>query len=1192
LFVKRLEMHGFKSFADKTTFELTPGITVVVGPNGCGKSNITDAVRWVLGEQSARHLRGTRMDDIIFGGTASRKPLSFAEVSITLDHTDGALGLDYQEVTVTRRLYRSGESEYLLNKRQCRLKDIVELFMDTGIGKEAYSFIGQGRVDELLNARPEERRQIFEEAAGILKYKNRKREAKRRLAETAENLLRVGDIIHELSGQLEPLSEQASAARHYLELRDSLRTLDVDMLVHDARQFRERWYEMDKKTRAAADELLQQQATVGKRETELAQAQMTLDEEQSAVAAMQRDAQRLTSELEKIQSHTAVIQEKIRGVDRQLTEGKALLDDLKRQDGELDQENTRITEQMSAASTGLLKAENDLKAAQQILDQMESSPEALRSVACQEELDKLSTAIRHLESDYSRLDVELEQMAEKAQTLESERLQKASEYHELQEKGKALLAEKDKLVQQKQQLMEQSAVNKAQRTDTTAQLDKLSALRVKSEKEQADAENKQRLLTELEDAMAGYYQGVKSVLSAKKQHGQFAGILGTVVDLLDVPSQYVAAVEAALGTSLQNLVAADDNVAKEAIAYLKKTRGGRATFLPLNILDVQPRRQVPQELQAQPGYIGVAADLIRTEQRFTPVAESLLARVHVVRDLDAAVSVARILRFRERVVTLDGDVMLPGGAMTGGHDKKQGGILSRRREAEALKETIRTMALESKELQRQSDLLMHDLHETATALTVLEEKIREVELAISVRENEVAFLARQADTVLRSQDAYVTEIEALVIRRKEKEDALTLARERLEGYQEQEKELRVELARLAGTLSAREQEKRSLREQYTECRVRLASLHKQQEHYEDERERLLRERAIVAEKKKSKEVEMRELRSQRLELDGQVEEDQEKAAELEEARRGILSDLVEREAALKEKSTLFREEAEQLRQFEKSLTGLERKQARLEVERGRVEVELQAVLDRLRESWELDFEEAERVARPLEDRAAAREKVRLLKENIQELGTVNLGAIDEYNRVSERVEFLTVQRDDLREGEKDLLRIIREIDSRMGEKFASSFAVINEQFGLVFKELFGGGRAHLRLTDPENPLEAGIEIVAQPPGKKLQQLSLLSGGEKALTAIALLFAFLNVKPTPFCVLDEIEAALDEANLIRFTQYLRNLCGQTQFILISHRKKTMEQADILYGVTMEELGVSKQISVRLRGGQAETPGATA
>ncbi|MDW7651064.1 MAG: chromosome segregation protein SMC, partial [Bacillota bacterium] len=1119
MFVKRLEMHGFKSFADKTTFELTPGITVVVGPNGCGKSNITDAVRWVFGEQSARHLRGARMDDIIFNGSANRKPLSFAEVAITLDNSEGALGLDYKEVSVARRIYRNGESEYLLNKRPCRLKDILELFMDTGIGKEAYSFIGQGRVDEILNARPEERRQIFEEAAGILKYKSRKREAQRRLAETAENLLRVGDIINELSGQLEPLSMQADAARNYLRLRDELKTNEIDLYVYDAGLLRTRWYELDGKVKAAADELIDQQTAVTHRENELTQQQLALDEEQAALSALQREVQQLNSSLEKLQGQTAVIREKHSSVEYRIDEGKGAIGEYDRQTETVSEETARIHKQIDDVKRNLSRAQEDLQAAEDELTSLDASPEALRSNACRDELDKLMPEIRRLQSEHDRLDMELQQLAEKESETAALREAGCAKLAELQQSNEALALKLAELSRQKTEKLQQIQVRKKSVETLAARAQKQTAQREKTEKERLDAQGRLRLLTELEEAMAGYFQGVKSVLTAKKEQGSFPAVFGTVADLVDVPARYVTAVEAAAGPALQNLVAENDKVAKEAITYLKKTKGGRATFLPLNILDVRKRADAPAQLKSVAGYIGVAADLVSTEERFRPVVESLLGRVHLVADLDIAVTAAKVLGFRERVVTLEGDVILPGGAITGGFDKKQSGVLSRRREVDELRQILRQKETERMAIAKEIEQITSEQAAEAAEAASLEDAVRKLDMELKITENDAAYLISQieaAETTLSTQDANAKTLRS---RWETCRTGLSGIAEKLAVSQERETELRCEAARLAGLLSAREQEKRSLRERYTECRVRLASLHKQQEHNEDELERLKKETDRISRQRLQKEEEIRSQKTLLLELEGTAAESTEEAAVLEEKRNALLAGLVKRENSLKAMSTAFREESENLRRLEKTLSGLERKQARQEMERGRVEVELQTVLDRLRESWELEFADAQAQARPVEDRGAAVAAIGNLKEQIAGLGTVNLGAIEEYTRVSERVEFLVGQRDDLREGEKDLLRIIREIDSRMGEKFVSSFAVINEHFSQVFKELFGGGRAYLRLTDPENPLEAGVEIVAQPPGKKLQHLSLLSGGEKALTAIALLFAFLQVKPTPFCILD-------------------------------------------------------------------------
>ncbi len=1190
LYVKKLEIHGFKSFPDKTLLELTPGITVVVGPNGCGKSNIVDAIRWVLGEQSAKYLRGTRMDDIIFSGTANRKPLSFAEVTVTLDNSDRLLALDYQEVSVTRRLYRNGESEYLLNKRQCRLRDILEMFMDTGIGKEAYSFISQGRVDEILNARPEERRQIFEEAAGILKYKNRKREAERRLAETAENLLRIGDIIHELSSQLGPLEEQAETARCYLGLRDRLKACEIDLLVSDAGGLRSRWYELDKRFTAAGDELLQQQTAITRQEIELSSKQLLVDGEQAAIMEMQKQIQQFSSELEKIKGRTAVTLEKIKGVERQAEDAVRSLDELglQRAKIEVQKEQNLLTQKRTAASLQAAQAEHE--EAEGELAALESLPEAAQAVSCREALDARQSVMRRLQTEFDRLSVVTEQHSDRESKLQDDKKILTEREHEIKHKNTEL---GQKINELKQKLAASADIMQQKKSECESLVRKNGELAIKKEREVnrlSDTRGKIKLLQELDAAMAGYYQGVKTVLFAQKrgEHG-LSGIFGTVADIVRVPDEYVTAVEAVLGPALQNLVTEDENVAKKAIAYLKKTRGGRATFLPLALLERRPAKTPLTAVSGIPGYIGPAADFIGSEKRFSPVINQLFSRIHLVNSLDAAVPVARALQFRERVVTLEGDVILPGGAITGGAEKKQAGVLSRRKEVKSLQELMQTQ-------ERQLLQLEQGQKKTADHLSVLDNEINALEAGRRQDENELLLKDKEAEFISSQYDSLTSSLSDLEKEMAElgqwhEKNIVTMSNTEQALYAEQDRyrELHSELARLQGLLEAREQEKKSLRNRCTECRVRLAGLQKQQEHLEEEQQRLGEEIAALEAKKRTREEEIKAFNTARLEFTGRLEEDGDKTTETEQIRGQLLGKFIGREKLHKEAITALREEMELLRQAEKSLAGMERRQNRIEVEREKVEVELQSVLDRLQENWQLKFEQAEKLARPLTDRAGVAEEITTIKEEIATLGTVNLGSIEELKRITERVEFLCAQRCDLEEGEKDLQRIISEIDGRMGEMFASSFKIINENFNLVFKELFGGGRAQLRLTDPDNPLETGIEIVAQPTGKKLQHLSLLSGGEKALTAIALLFAFLKVKPAPFCILDEIETSLDEANLGKFCNYLQSMAEQIQFILITHRKKTMERADILYGVTMEESGISKLISVRLR---SENPTAQA
>lgn len=1181
MYVKRLEMHGFKTFADRTTLELTPGITVVVGPNGCGKSNIGDALRWVLGEQSVRLLRGMRMEDIIFSGAAGRKPLGFAEVSVVLDHSDGRLALDYREVTVTRRLYRDGTSEYLLNRHACRLKEILELFMDTGIGKEAYSFIGQGRIDEILSARPEERRLIFEEAAGIQKYKSRKREAERRLTETAENLLRVGDVIRELSGQLEPLTVQAATGRRYLELREELKNVEIDLLVHEARTLRGRWQEKEALCREAANELLKRQTALAEKEVELAGRQQVLDEEQSALTLLQSEVQRFSAELEKGQGRVALALEKRRGLQQQSAGMSMSLQEMDDRQTALDAEREQVKKTLAEVAAAMGRADEELSGSERALVSLEAAPEVRQAMACRDALESLLTEIRRLQSEHDRLNLGREQLAGHFVRLRQESAQKAAERSALEEKRDDLLATRHSLQQEWGSLVQQRQQKQVVAGEMLARQEILDEQRRQGEKRLAEIDGRLRLLQELESSLAGYGQGVKMVLEAKKRgETGLAGILGTVADVLQVPDRYVTAVEAALGSALLNLVTEDDDDAKKAITFLKKTKGGRATFLPLNLLGGQTYRRSAEKVTQYSGYLGVAAELVDTPERFRKVVETLLSRVHVVCDLEAAVPVARALHFRERVVTLDGDVMLPGGAITGGVEKKQGSILSRRRETTELAQTQaherRQLAVLAQERQMLADKLAAALDDTK----VLEEQSRQQERTISLLERDLTFSGEQLLKLAVALDSLEREMAEMSGKESSKAAAADVTICELAAAHEREKELRFALAGLQGKLDAKELEKRNLREQHTECRIRLAALEKQQEHHEEALGRLFREKTALAAARRRKEEELQRQKALCLELEIEIDENREALGALEKSQTGLLEGLLAKEKAVRLLTTGLRDETERLRLTEKELSAMERRQNRLDLEREKIETEWQSALDRLRENWQLEFAEAERLSRPCDDRAAAISRFGGLKEALQALGMVNLGAIDEHARVGERVEFLTAQREDLCRAEKDLQRIIREIDGRMGEKFATSFASLNESFGQVFKELFGGGSASLCLTDPDNPLESGVEILAQPPGKKRQHLSLLSGGEKALTAIALLFSFFKVKPAPFCLLDEIDTALDETNLAKFSAYLQRLAGKIQFILVSHRKKTMERADMLYGVTMEEAGVSKLISVRL------------
>lgn len=1180
MYIKRLEMHGFKSFADKTVIDLTPGITVIVGPNGCGKSNIVDALRWVLGEQSARDLRGLRMDDVIFNGTANRKPLGFAEVMVVLDNTEGLLDLDYQEISIGRRIYRNGETEYLLNKNICRLKDIIELFMDTGMGKDAYSIVGQGKVDEIINARPVERRLIFEETAGILKYKTRKQKALKRLAETTDNLLRIGDIISELSSQLEPLAKQAKLAEKYHAYRRELKKKEVDLIVCDARELRDKWYETDGRIKKVADELLSLQTELNKQEEKVARCQLLFDETQSEVAESQQKIRHLSAELERMQGKIALDEEKLKNIDRHLQQYRVDIAEIEEQKSQLEKKKSELEEEIALQQERMEQAEMELEQARLKLQEMASLPEAQQAEDVQKRLENIAIGIRRLQSEHDRLNLEKEKLHEKINQFNQQREAKRRERKELLSKLEAISKQIRDYKRQQTDIQLVLEEREKEAGKILAETEKITAQLGEQEEITREVQNRLNVLNELEANMAGYYPGVKTVLTAKNEK-LLSGIYGTVADIITVPDRYVKAVEMSLGTNLQNIVTADEKSAKAAIAYLKKVKGGRATFLPLDILQVQPRHRPKAETAKMKGYLGVAADVVKTGNKFRPVVEFLLSGIHLFTDLDAALAAARSLNYRERLVTLAGEVIRPGGAITGGAEKKAGGVLSRRREAELLEDILQKNKLALAEIQEEKEFLLKRQGILSEEIKTAKEKKRQLELEEA--------LAKQEKEGLEKQLAALDEALQLLEGENNKElENLTgleklcaAAENKLASALKEEKELRIEAARLSGILSARSQEINSLQEHHTGCRIRIASLQQKRQHLQEELEENYRQIKMLLEKKKKLEENINEQLEGYRELERLMAEDIKKLRSIQAEYEESAGLLAKRENRLKELNTGFREESELLRQTEKRLHQAERKKSRWEMERERLETEMKYLLDQLRNTWELDFASAEQIAGAISDKDAVREEIRQIKDAIQTLGTVNLGAIEEYRRVKERLEFLQTQQQDLRQGQKDLEQIIREIDKRMGEKFVSAFNQINKSFNKVFQELFGGGNARLNLTDPENPLESGVEIIARPPGKKLQQLSLLSGGEKALTAIGLIFAFLRVKPVPFCVFDEIEATLDEANLTRFSNYLQRFAGQTQFILVSHRKKTMEQADILYGVTMEEAGVSKLISVRLR-----------
>jgi len=1180
MYLKRIELSGFKSFADRTELEFGQGITAVVGPNGSGKSNISDAIRWVLGEQSAKSLRGGKMEDIIFAGSDGRKPVNVAEVSLTLDNGDQELPLDYSEVTVTRRVHRSGESEYFINKQACRLKDITELFMDTGIGKEAYSIIGQGRIEEILSTKSEDRRGIFEEASGIVKYKTRKKEAQKKLEETEHNLLRIRDLIAELEDSLEPLRLQSEKAQEYKRLKEELKQGEVALYVHQISRLYETWQKENERRNeleARRDEL---RAVLSVHDAELEKLRLDVRKIEDEMEELQRELLRLSEETEKCEGHGEVLKER----ERHLQQNRARLEQAI---AALEERRRNEAADVEALKGQVREAAERVRALEAALAEEESrmTEVSARSAADEEErlkgdlLELLNRIAQH-RNEMRYVEQQAEAAARRAAKLDEESGHLQAERQRLAEEAATLAAERDRIAQALEKARNE-AVRAAERIRHSQEaLSELEALRRKWQQRLDAVVSRRDTLQEMKDDYDGFAHGVRAVLKAKGK--TLHGVHGAVAELVTVPAKYEIAIETAMGGALQHIVVDDEARAREAIAYLKQRQQGRATFLPL---DVIRGRSIPEserrQMEAEAGFVGVAVDLVEFAPRYREIMHSLLGAVVVAETLEKANRIAARGQYRYRVVTLDGDVVNPGGSMTGGSlQKKTSSLLGRQRQIDELGKEIEAARGQLEAAAAQADeqkRLIQAETERLESLRAEGERLRLEEQqtlsALSVNESAVRALDEQ-EAVVRAERADAEQELAQMSARKEE---ITAALAQLAA---DETNVRESIRQAEESRKALESEKDRLHEELTRRKVEAASAASELQALQDRLRRAESGLDLLTQEWQAQQDQLRqvieELETNRKESVLQVELmnslrlQKQQCAETLEIKRAERADRLRHIEAEESKT---KEERDQLRETEEQLRAAE-------VRVNRLDVELEGLLRKLGEEYELSFELAkERYPEP-EDVLGTEQRVRDLKRRIAALGEVNLGAIEEYRRISERYEFLSRQRDDLSEAKKTLDQVIEDMNAEMSRRFTSTFAEIRKHFTLVFSRLFGGGRADLTLTEPDQPLESGIDIAAQPPGKKLQNLSLLSGGERALTAIALLFAILHVKPVPFCVLDEVEAALDEANVTRFAEYLREFSQTTQFIVVTHRKGTMEEADVLYGVTMEEGGVSKLVSVRL------------
>lgn len=1179
LFLKRLDVVGFKSFAERITVDFVPGVTAVVGPNGSGKSNITDAIRWVLGEQSAKSLRGTKMEDIIFSGSDSRKSLNFAEVTLTLDNEDHRLPIDYSEVSVTRRVYRSGESEFLINKQSCRLKDIVDLFMDSGLGREAFSIISQGRVEEILNSKAEERRTIFEEAAGVLKYKLRKKKAEGKLTETQENLNRVNDIVYELDSQVEPLKIQASIAKDYLEKKEELEKIEVALTAYEIEELHGKWEQLSNDLEQHKENELKLSASLQGKEAkieELRDKATALDE---SIHELQNVLLSVSEELEKLEGRKEVLKERKKNATQNKAQLQKAIEELTQREKELNEQKVEqssilevLEREAEELQNALVDKQDQLKLhsenVEQKIDSLKSDYIEIlnKQAAAKNELQNIEQQLNQTELRNMRLEEENENSIENR----NEILKKKQHIESLLVSVQEELDEQVRLYRDEQKKLE-TAKNHYQKQES---------LLYQAYQYLQKAKSRQEMLEELEDDYSGFFQGVKEVL--KERGSKLQGIEGAVAELIHVPKEFEIAIETALGGAMQHIIVSTEEDGRNAIQYLKKNGFGRATFLPLNVIKGKSlNTSQAQAMQSHPSFIGEAVNVIQFAPKYNESISNLLGNVVIAKDLKGANEIAKTLAYRVRVVTLAGDIVNQGGSMTGGSIKqKSSSILSRKGELEDLKTNIVEMETKTSSLEKNVKQLKTDIGNLEASLDLLRKtgedlRLKEQKVKGDLREVEVEEKGMNERLSLYDLDKtqFNEDKDRFFARKKE----LTLL---LSEYESEIASLDQEITLLTEHKNTQQTSKEMLSSEINDLKVKYAARREQFNHARDKFETLIAEITANTEKLILMQEDFDLLSSEMTDSSsGEKQLEEVAQTKLQDKTETVALIATRRDERMKLQTAVEDMELE-TKELKRQHKGMVEALKDEEVKLNRLDVELENRLNHLREEYLLSFEAAKEQYPLTLEVSEARKKVKLIKLAIEELGTVNLGAIEEYERVSERYEFLLEQKNDLQEAKDTLFQVIDEMDIEMKKRFEQTFEGIRFHFESVFQSLFGGGRADLKLTDPTDLLNTGVEIVAQPPGKKLQSLGLLSGGERALTAIALLFSILKVRPVPFCILDEVEAALDEANVSRFSQYLKGYSKETQFIVITHRKGTMEEADVLYGVTMQESGVSKLVSVRL------------
>ncbi len=1181
MYLKRLELQGFKSFADKTVLELMPGITTVIGPNGSGKSNISDAIRWVLGEQSMKSLRGTKSLDIIFAGTQNRKSLGFAEASLVFDNSDGALPIEYTEVTVTRKIYRSGETGYYINKVPCRLKDVLELFMDTGIGKDGYSIIGQGKIDEILSNKSEDRRHIFEEAAGIVKYRTRKQESEKKLEHTKLNLLRINDILTEIEGNLEPLQMQADKAKKYLNLREELKNIEIGLFVYNIEK-----YKQDLEKVVQDIEIMQSQCN--DEEGRLERVKILKEELKSSI-------DEITETIENMSNIGFDSQKQIEQLNSDINVAKARIannnENNDRYLKEIEEQNAKVQE---------LKDEIEQKEAKK--DNLKQNKEKFEKELNekQAELDKLTEKLSSKELEIEGYKHTVEENTDKKYELQSEINAQNINYQnfekrqaQIKQEMQSTISELDGTRLNKEDIAKQfneieNKKNKVQNSlNEVAKQREEANQKIKSfesninilSSEMRIKESRLKFLIETEKEKEGYIKSVKSLLKDCENIKELGkGMNGVLANIIEVPDDLQTAIEMCLGASLQNIVTETETDAKRLVEHLRKNNLGRASFLPISSVRGKKLDKIKGN---ESGVVGIASDLVKYNKKYEQIILNLLGRTVIVDNMDTAIKVAKQNGYTFRIVTTEGDLINPSGAITGGSvAKKTVNILGRGKEIEKLEKEIKNLKQKIEKLENDKQNYEESIEGILELSANLEKELQEIDITYATEKQKVISINENIEKLEKRLNRLKEEQANL---EKQKEEAVSTKGDlqvEINKIVEQNEELSKIITEFAELNKDDQKYIDDLNFDITNLKISVSSFDESEASIQEIQERINQELENAHTSIENKNAQIEQIKKDNEDLEKSIQETLQKIEEVKESVNSSSSKIEELKQERAQKSEKLSKQEDEITDKFKVIEDLKGQLVKLDVKKTKIEEDINGIINKMWEEYELTPNNAEQYQKP-ENVALTQRRVNNLRTEIRELGSVNVDSIEEYKNLKDRYDFMSEQRLDLENTMSKLRKVISDMTQIMKEQFKEKFKVINKNFGEVFAELFGGGKAELTLEDEENILECGIEITVQPPGKKLQNMMLLSGGEKAFTAIALLFAILKINPAPFCVLDEIEAALDDVNVFRYADYLKKFTDHTQFLVITHRKGTMEVADTVYGVTMEESGISKLLSMKLK-----------